>query len=91
MGGANGLLGNLRIADILGMSALGRSPCCLTGNLVSSPAPDRVPVRACLKRRPGLALAHRFGVATAWAECTSVRRIERIGKLAPCRRERCAA
>lgn len=59
-----------------------------TGDLVGTPAPDRVAVRTRFKRRPGLVLTDRFGMATARTECASVRWIERIGELALRRRER---
>src|SRR5215213_8359567 len=73
------------------MSAFGRGQRRLTGNLVSSPASDRVSVGTRFKRWPRGAMTHGFGVTTARTERTSVRRIERIGKFALCRRERCAA
>src|SRR4051812_29138741 len=73
------------------MSAFGRGQRRLTGNLVSSPAPDRMSVGTRSKRWPRLAMTHGFGVTAARSERTSVRRIEWIGKLALCRRKRCAA
>src|SRR5215207_1026032 len=78
-------------ASVLGMSAVGRGQRRLTGNLVGSPAPDRMSVGTRFKRWPRLTMTHGFGVTAARTERTSVRRIERIGKLALCRRERRAA
>src|SRR6266850_3103329 len=78
------------VPSVLGMPAFGRGQRRLTGNLVSSPASDRVSIGTRFKRWARLAMTHCLGVKTARAERASVRRIERIGKLALCRRERCA-
>jgi hypothetical protein len=55
-------------------TAFGRRQRRLTGNLVSSPAPDRVSVGTRFKQWPRLAMTHGFGVPTARTERASVRR-----------------
>src|SRR3954453_20396043 len=77
--------------SVLRMPAFGRGQRRPTGNLVGSPAPDRVSVGPCFKRRPGLAMRRGFGVTTARTERSSFLRIERIGNLDPCGRRPCGA
>src|SRR3954469_18832672 len=79
------------VSSVLRMPAFGRGQRRPTGNLVRSPAPDRVSVGTRFKRWQRCAMTHGFGVTTARSERASVRRIERIGKLALCRRKWCAA
>ena len=55
-------------------TAFGRRQSRLTGNLVSSPAPDRVSVGTRFKQWPRRAMTHGFGVPTARTERASVRR-----------------
>lgn len=62
--------------------------CRLTGDLVSPPAPYRMPVGPRLQRWPRFVPTHRFGVTAPWAEGTAVRRIERIGQVPSRRRQR---
>jgi len=50
---------------VLRMAAFGRGQRRLTGNLVGSPAPDRMSVGTRFKRWPGLAMTYGLGVKTA--------------------------
>ncbi len=68
--------------------ALGRHQRHPPRNLIRSPASHRMPIRPRLQHRPRLVAAHVLRITATRAERAAIRRIERVGQIAPCRRQR---